>query len=85
MHGTAAYVPYIAEPSVWGIGEVTGGRVKINYVAGKNIFPVTWGERADYGSGVRVPKHIVRQKYLHLQHHKMFPDGTYPIENSALL
>ncbi len=83
--GTAAYVPYIAELQSGALGEVTGGRVKINYVAGKNIFPVTWENGRITEVVFAFPKTYCRQKYLHLQHHKIAPDGTYLIENSVLL
>lgn len=83
--GTVAYVPYIEDMSVGALGEVTGGKIKINYVTGKNIFPVTWENGKILEVIFAFPKTYCTKKYLHLQHHKIGGDGKYVIENVVLL
>lgn len=82
--GTVAYVPYIADMEVGALGEVRGGSVKINYVAGKNIFPVTWENGKIREVVFAFPKTWCAKKYLHLQHHRIGSDGKYVIENTVL-
>ena len=83
--GTVAYVPYITDMEVGALGEVTGGRIKINYVTGKNIFPVTWENGKILEAVFAFPKTYCTKKYLHLQFHKIGEDGNYLIENVVLL
>lgn len=83
--GTVAYVPYIENMTVGAMGEVTGGRIKINYVTGKNIFPITWENGKVLEVVFAFPKTYCQKKYLHLQHHKIGEDGNYIIENVVLL
>lgn len=83
--GTVAYVPYIAGMGVGAMGEVTGGRVSLDYVAGKNIFPVTWENGKVLEAVFAFPKTHCAKKYLHLQYHKIGEDGNYLIENVVLL
>lgn len=83
--GTVAYVPYIADMEVGALGEVTGGSVKMNYVTGKNIFPVTWENGKVLEVIFAFPKTWCTKKYLHLQHHRIGSDGNYVIENTVLM
>lgn len=83
--GTVAYVPYIADMEVGALGEVTSGSVKMNYVTGKNIFPVTWENGKVLEVIFAFPKTWCTKKYLHLQHHKIGSDGNYVIENTVLM
>jgi len=82
--GTVAYVPHITDMEVGALGEVRGGRIKINYVTGKNIFPVTWENGKVLEVVFTFPKTYCAKKYLHLQHHRIGDDGNYVIENTVL-
>lgn len=82
--GTVAYVPHITDMEVGALGEVKKGRIKINYVTGKNIFPVTWENGKVLEVVFAFPKTYCVKKYLHLQHHRIGDDGNYVIENTVL-
>ena len=83
--GTVAYVPCIEDLQSGLLGEVTGGRIKINYVTAKNIFPVSWENGKIQEVIFAFPKTYCTKRYLHLQHHKVGGDGNYRIENTVLL
>lgn len=83
--GTVAYVPCIEELQTGSLGEVTGGRIKINYVTAKNIFPVTWENGKVLEAIFAFPKAWCAKRYLHLQHHRIGSDGNYVIENTVLM
>ena len=83
--GTVAYVPCIEDLQSGALGEVTGGRIKINYVTAKNIYPVTWENGKVLEVIFAFPKTWCTKKYLHLQHHRIGRDGNYVIENTVLM
>ena len=68
-----------------GLYTMTGGRIKINYVTAKNIFPVSWENGKIQEVIFAFPKTYCTKRYLHLQHHKVGGDGNYRIENTVLL
>ncbi len=86
--GTVAYVPYLTDLIVDDGGNVISGKVKLDYVVAKNIYPTAW-ENGKITECVFVfEKTYKRKKYAHLQMHKLEPsvDGfQYVVENSVVL
>ncbi len=81
--GTAAYVARVEGATAWaGAGQVTGGRIVLDYVDAGHIYPLSWrnskAEECAFTSSVSQGD----KKYLYLQIHRKGPGGVYRIENS---
>lgn len=82
--GTVAYIPYLYNALVQEDGTVSGGKIGINYVDAKNIFPVSWSN-GSVTECIFTFVHTIRQKkYVQIQFHRMDENGTYVIENNVL-
>lgn len=82
--GTVAYIPYLYNALVQKDGTVSGGKIGINYVDAKNIFPVSWSN-GSVTECIFTFVHTIRQKkYVQIQFHRMDENGTYVIENNVL-
>lgn len=82
--GTVAYIPYLYNATVQEDGTVSSGKIGINYVDAKNIFPVSWSN-GSVTECIFTFVHTIRQKkYVQIQFHRMDENGMYVIENSVL-
>lgn len=82
--GTVAYIPYLYNATVQEDGTVSDGKIGINYVDAKNIYPVSWNN-GSVTECIFTFIHTIRQKkYVQIQFHKMDENGIYVIENSVL-
>ena len=82
--GTVAYIPYLHHAVVQKDGSVSAGKIGINYVSAKNIYPVSWNN-GKITECIFTFIHTVRQKkYVQIQFHKLDENGQYVIENSVL-
>ena len=82
--GTVAYIPYLYNAIVQEDGIVSGGKIGINYVDAKNIFPVSWSN-GSVTECIFTFVHTIRQKkYVQIQFHRVDENGMYVIENSVL-
>ena len=82
--GTIAFVPYIYDAEADADGNLTAGRIGIDYVSAGNIFPVSWNNDRVTEAVFAFPKTVNRKKYIHLQHHRKNADDLYVIENSVV-
>ena len=87
--GTAAYVVHVRDAVVDGDGNLTGGRVGINYVEAANIFPISWRNKEILECIFTFPGTYKRRKYVHFQYHRLeeMPGAEgqqYVIENSVV-
>ena len=86
--GTVAYVVYIRDGQVDEAGNMTGGKIGINYVDALNIFPTSWENKVIKECIFTFRKTHKRKKYVHIQYHKLEPlaDGgkQYVIENKVV-
>lgn len=87
--GTVAYVVYIRDGQVDEAGNMTGGRIGINYVGAQDIFPTSWENRMVKECIFTFRKTHKRRKYVHIQYHRLEApaDGTgkqYVIENAVV-
>ncbi len=81
--GTVAYIPYLEDTIVNEDGEILSGKICINYVDARNIYPVSWNNGKITECIFVFPHTVNRKKYLHLQSH--MKDGEeYVIKNSIL-
>lgn len=69
--GTVAYVVYIRDGQVDEAGNMTGGKIGINYVDALNIFPTSWENKVVKECVFTFRKTYKRKKYVHFQHHKL--------------
>lgn len=79
--GTVAYVPYMAGVKVdTKTGKAKGGKIRINYITGDHIYPLSWdnGEITECAFGAA--KRQGKKEYLYLQIHRLSESG-YVIEN----
>ena len=82
--GTVAYIPYLYNAVVQGDGTISSGKIGINYVDAKNIYPVSWNN-GEVTECIFTFVHTVRQKkYVQIQFHRIEENGMYVIENSVL-
>lgn len=87
--GTVAYVPYLTDIEVSEDGEIYGGKVNINYVVARNIYPIAWANGRITECLFVFEKTYQRKKYAHMQFHRL--EGTadggfqYVIENDVVL
>lgn len=86
--GTVGYVVYIRDGQVDEAGNMTGGKIGINYVDALNIFPTSWENKVVKECIFTFRKTYKRKKYVHIQYHKLEPlaDGgkQYVIENKVV-
>ena len=82
--GTVAYIPYLYNAIVQEDGIVSGGKIGINYVDAKNIFPVSWSNGSVTECIFTFVHTIKQKKYVQIQFHRMDENGMYVIENSVL-
>lgn len=81
--GTSAYVPYLDSVEVTTDGSIASGSIKINYVDGANIYPVSWDNGKVKECIFTFPHTVNRKKYVQVQSHLI--EGTeYVIENTVL-
>lgn len=78
--GTAAYVVFVEGAQLSPVSGLKGGSVRINYVPGDQVYPISWKngivQECAFGS-----IHKIKTKtYLHLQLHLLHKSG-YTIEN----
>lgn len=79
--GTVAYVPYLDDIIVNGNGEIaSGGKIKINYVSAKDIYPLSWDNGYVTECAFIFERTIKSKTYAHIQIHKVV-NGLYDIEN----
>ena len=71
--GTVAYVVYIRDGQVDEAGNMTGGKIGINYVDALNIFPTSWENKVIKECIFTFRKTHKRKKYVHIQYHKLEP------------
>lgn len=87
--GTVAYVVYVRDAAVDEAGNMTGGRVGINFVEAAHIYPTSWQNKVITECVFTFPKTYKRKKYIHFQYHKMEDiagEGRkqYVVENSVV-
>lgn len=69
--GTVAYVPEVIVTKMAEDGTVLDGKIKINYVQAKNIYPVTW-ENGEITEVIFMFQRTVKGKtYAHFQYHQL--------------
>lgn len=82
--GTVAYVCQVDNARVTEDGSVIDGRIKINYVDARDIFPVSW-ENGEISECIFRFRKVVKGKvYFLLQYHHLNEYGTYVIENRVV-
>lgn len=81
--GTVAYIPYLDNAEVTEDGVVVAGKIKINYVDARNIYPVSWNNGKVTECIFAFPHVVARKKYVQLQSH-LLKNGQYIIENTVL-
>lgn len=84
--GTAAYVPRV-EGAVAdsNTGDVSGGKIKIDFVSAPHIFPLSWENGIVKECAFSSQRVIKNEKYVYLQIHRLGSDGRYVIENVLYL
>lgn len=81
--GTVAYIPYLDSADVTEDGVIRSGIIKINYVDGPNIFPVSWNNGKVQECIFTFPHTVNRKKYIQIQSH-LIRNDEYVIENTVL-
>lgn len=81
--GTVAYVPYLYDMGVDEDGAVLSGKIGINYISAKDIYPVSWNNGSVIDVVFAFRKTIKRKKYIHFQYHYI-EDEQYVIENMVI-
>lgn len=81
--GTVAYVPYFGDMIIDGGGNIESGKIKINYVTGGNIYPITWENKEIKEAAFVFRKTVNRKKYVHIQIHRL-KGKEYVIENRVM-
>lgn len=69
--GTTAYVCQIVDALADENGFLSGGRIEINYVSAKNIFPLSWKNGSIIDCAFLFSKTIKCKKYAHIQVHEL--------------
>ena len=82
-YGTVAYVPY-ADMEIGPDGAPIRGSVRLNYVTGDRIFPITWSNGKITECAFTFIHIIGGKEYVHVQLHRIGEDGTYYIENRVV-
>lgn len=80
--GTVAYVPVIEGMSInpYTSEIVDSGRIRINYVSAKNIYPLTWDNGIIRECAFASTKKVDDTEYTYIQVHRL-NGGEYDIEN----
>lgn len=80
--GTVAYVPVIEGMSInpYTSEIVDSGRIRINYVSAKNIYPLTWDNGIIRECAFTSTKKVDDTEYTYIQVHRL-NGGEYDIEN----
>lgn len=85
--GTVAYIPHLSGATTDDTGQITGGRVCINYVTASDIYPITW-DNGYISECAFAFHHVIKgREYDHIQLHLLEDgaDGTqYIIENHVV-
>lgn len=80
--GSCAYVLRVSGMSVTSNGDVTGAEeIKIDYVTGENIFPLSWENGKVLDCAFACDKTYSGKKYLYLRVDKRDSNGLYEIHN----
>lgn len=82
--GTGAYVATVTDVAIdEDSGEVTGNgqELKIDYVVGSNVIPLSWDNGKIKECAFAIEKTIKGDKYVYMQVHHLNDSGTYDIEN----
>lgn len=82
--GTGGYVFSVTDVSVdEETGEMTGGgqEIKIDFVSGRKIIPLSWDNGRIIDCAFAIEKTIKGEQYVYLQIHHVNDSGTYDIEN----
>lgn len=82
--GTVAYIPYLYNAIIREDGTIADGKIGINYVDAKNIYPVSWNNGMVTECIFTFVYTILQKKYVQIQFHRTEENGMYVIENSVL-
>ena len=87
--GTVAYIPYLYDAEADEEGRILPGtgKIGIDYVSAKDIYPISWNNGRVTECAFTFMKTVNRKKYIQVQIHQMeqTEQGTqYVIENSVL-
>ncbi len=83
--GTVAYVPYLDDVIADDEGNIISGKVRINFLTARNIFPITWQNGEVTEVAFAFPKTYQRRSYLHIQYHRLNDERTeYILENNVI-
>jgi A118 family predicted phage portal protein len=79
--GTVAYIVRVADAVADGTGAIMdGGKIKLEYVSGDNIYPLSWENGTITECAFSSAKTIDNEKYVYLQLH-VIENGEYVIKN----
>lgn len=81
--GTVAYVPYLENAEMDEKGNISGGKIKINYLEAPNIFPISWENGKVLECAFLFLKTCKCRKYAQIQFHRI-ENGQYVIENTVV-
>lgn len=86
VFGTVAYLPYLTDLEVDddGIPIPGTGKVKMNYVTAKDIFPISWSNGRIIECAFTFRETYKSKKYVLVQMHTIGPDGRYDIDNQVV-
>lgn len=82
--GTCAYVFSVSDVTVdEETGDVTGngGKIKIDYVSGRSVIPLSWDNGIIAECAFAVEKTVKGETYVYMQVHHLNDNGLYDIEN----
>lgn len=82
--GTVAYIPYLYNMKIAEDGTVLEGKIGINYVDAKNIYPVSWNNGVVTECIFTFAHTVLQKKYVQIQFHRKMEDGQYVIENNVI-
>lgn len=86
--GTCGYVFTVTDFTVdEDTGELTGNgkEIKLDYVAGANIIPLSWDNGVITECAFAIEKTIKGDQYVYMQVHHLADNGTYDIDNILYL
>lgn len=86
VFGTVAYLPYLTDLEVdkGGIPIAGTGKVKMNYVTAKDIYPISWSNGRITECAFTFRETFKTKKYVLVQMHTVGPDGEYDIDNQVV-
>ncbi|MBU5448566.1 phage portal protein [Blautia sp. MSJ-36] len=87
--GTVAYIPYLYDAEADAEGRILSGtgKIGIDYVSAKDIFPISWSNGRVTECAFTFSKTVNRKKYVQVQIHQLEQTEQgmqYVIENSVL-